>query len=411
MIDFYRLLFIALLLALVVTKLSLNLVNLRHIRKNLRSIPREFRDKVNENDMVRILDYTSSKTRVENIQLAVFTGLIILLIFSGSLNPIIAKAGHFSNYVLKGLTFFFLLGAIFWIVSIPFEIFVTFHIEKVFGFNRQTFPSWLKDLFKSLLIACILGSILASLILTIVEKSGSYWWLYSWALLLVFGIVLTSLYPVVIAPLFNKFTPLDKDDLLNKIRSIGEKSGIEVKGIFKMDAGKRSSHTNAYFTGFGKSKRIVLFDTLLENMDDDEIASVVAHEAGHWKRKHLLKSILVSAVYSFAWFFVAGLLMDNNLFYRIFFVSEKVPAAGLFLVGIIWEPINFFLNPLLLAYSRRNEREADDAVLELTSRTEPFKKALVKLNTENLANLNPHPAYVIFNYSHPPATERIRRIS
>lgn len=410
MIDFYRLLILGLLVAVAITRVSLNLVNLRHIRKNLRSIPKEFKDKTDENDMARILDYTSAKTKVENIQLAVYVGLLILLISSGGLNLIIAKAGGFSNYVLKGLTFFSLLGALFWVISIPFEIFVTFHIEEVFGFNRQTFRSWLKDLFKSLLIACVSGGILISLILTIVEKTGPYWWLYSWGLFLIFAIVLTSLYPLLIAPLFNKFTPLDKDDLLKKIKAIGEKSGIEVKGIFKMDAGKRSSHTNAYFTGLGRSKRIVLFDTLLENMEDEEIASVVAHEAGHWKRKHFLKSLLVSALYSFAWFFVAGLLMDNNFFYKIFFVTQKFPAAGLFLVGIIWEPVNFFLNPLLLAYSRRNERQADDAVLELTSKAEPFRKALVKLAAENLAELNPHPAYVIFNYSHPPVTERIRRI-
>ena len=410
MLDFYRFLFIALLVALVVTKIILNSINLRHMRKNLRSIPGEFREKINENDMARTLDYTSAKTRVENIQFAVFTGVLILLIFSNSLNLIIAKSGYFPGYVLKGLTFFFLLGAIFWIISIPFDIFVTFHIEQVFGFNRQTFSSWIKDLFKSLLIACILGGILISLILAIVEKSGPYWWLYSWTLFFVFSIVLTWLYPVIIAPLFNKFTPLDSDDLLNKIKAIGEKSGIEVKGIFKMDAGRRSSHTNAYFTGLGKSKRIVLFDTLLENMEDEEIASVVAHEAGHWKRKHFLKSLILSGAYSFAWFFVAGLLMDNSFFYKIFFVSQEFSAAGLFLMGIIWEPVNFFLNPLLLAYSRKNEREADDAVLELTSETEPFKKALVKLTAENLSNLNPHPVYVIFNYSHPPVIERIRRI-
>ena len=178
-----------------------------------------------------------------------------------------------------------------------------------------------------------------------------------------------------------------------------------------MDAGKRSSHTNAYFTGFGRSKRIVLFDTLLESMDDDEIASVVAHEAGHWKRKHILKSLSINAVYSFAWFLTAGLLLGNDSFYKIFFVPEKFVPAGLFLMAVIWQPLNFFINPLLLAYSRKNEREADDAVAELTSQTGPFKRALVKLSTGNLSALNPHPAYVIFNYSHPPVTERIKRIS
>jgi len=408
--DLCRLLFILILLALATTKISLNLVNLRHVRKNLRSIPEEFRNKVDEEDMVRILNYSSAGTKVENVQFAVFNGLLILLIFGGGLNLLITKAGHFSNYLLSGLTFFALTGAIFWLISIPFEIFTTFHIEKVFGFNKQTFSSWLKDLFKSLLITVIIGGILGSLILTLIEKSGTYWWLYSWALLLIFGIVLTSLYPILIAPLFNKFTPLDNDDLLNRIKTIGKKSGIEVEGIFKMDAGRRSSHTNAYFTGLGKSKRIVLFDTLLESMDNEEIASVTAHEAGHWKRKHLLKSMFVSALYSFAWFFAAGKLIDSNFFYEIFSVSRKIPAAGLFLMGIIWEPVNFFINPFLLAYSRRNEREADNAVMELTSETKPFREALVKLTKENLANLNPHPAYVIFNYSHPPVTERIRRL-
>ena len=410
-VDFFRFLFAALMFALVVTKVLLELLNLRHAKKNLGSIPEGFEGQVNRTDMARIQDYTSAKTKVETVRFAVYIGLVILLIFGGFLNLIASKAQQFSHYIPEGLVFFLIVGAIYRLVSIPFEILETFHIEKTFGFNRQTVSTWLSDFFKTLLISVIVGGILLSLILTIVEKTGPYWWFYSWVLFLAFGIVLSSIYPVVIAPLFNKFTPIDNENLLEKIKSVVGKSGIKVKGIFKMDAGKRSSHTNAYFTGLGRSKRIVLFDTLLERMEDDEIVSIVAHEAGHWKKRHLLKSLAVSGVYSLTWFIAAGLLLDNSFFYEIFFVSQKIPAVGLLLMAVVWEPVNFFLSPLLLAYSRKNEREADDAVFEMTFEVEPFKKALVKLTADNLANLNPHPAYVIFNYSHPPVTERISRFS
>jgi STE24 endopeptidase len=219
------------------------------------------------------------------------------------------------------------------------------------------------------------------------------------------------LYPVVIAPLFNKFEPIQDLGLVERIRNLMKEVGLRVKAVLRMDAGKRSKHTNAYFTGIGKTKRIVLFDTLLDSHPEEEIISVLAHEVGHWKKRHVLKQIILLEALSFVVFYVVSRLLKWPLLYQTFGFEEPVVYVGIFLVGALLSPLGYFAQPLESAISRRFEREADDFVLELMKTGEPMQNALKRLASDNLANLIPHPSYAWFYYSHPPLVERIERLA
>jgi STE24 endopeptidase len=221
---------------------------------------------------------------------------------------------------------------------------------------------------------------------------------------------MTVLYPTVIAPLFNKFTPIDDPDLKKDIEELAEKEGLSIKGIYQMDASKRSRHTNAYFSGLGKTKRIVLFDSLIEAHDADEIVAVLAHEIGHLKKNHIKKQMAIMTVASFFVFYLASKMIVWETMYQSFGFSMMPVYAGLFLVGVLWQPAGFFLSPMAMSISRRFEREADLYCLGITKSAEPLVRALKKMAKENLSNLLPHPLYVWFNYSHPPLTERIKRL-
>jgi STE24 endopeptidase len=236
------------------------------------------------------------------------------------------------------------------------------------------------------------------------------WWLWAWAMIGIFELVMLWLYPVLIAPLFNKFEPIMDEALKDRIVSLMEQAGLRVRGVFQMDAGKRSKHTNAYFTGIGRTKRIVLFDTLLASHPEEEIISVLAHEAGHWKKKHILKQLVVLEILSLIGLYVVARLLNWPFMYQTFGFAEPVAYVGLFLVGILMGPLSYFARPLGSAISRRFEREADAVALTLMETAKPMRDALIRLATENLANLVPHPFYAWFYYSHPPPSERISRL-
>jgi STE24 endopeptidase len=240
---------------------------------------------------------------------------------------------------------------------------------------------------------------------------GNVWWVWAWMLVGAFELLMVWLYPIAIAPLFNKFDPIENKLLEHRIRTLMEKVGLRAKGVFKMDAGKRSRHTNAYFTGFGKIKRIVLFDTLLASHTEEEILAVLAHEIGHWKKRHVLRQIVLLEILSFAVFYGVAKLMDWPLLYQTFGFQEPIPYVGLFLIGALLSILGYFAQPLESAILRSFEREADDFALDLTKTAEPMRNALKRLASDNLANLNPHPLYAWFYYSHPPLIERIRRLS
>jgi STE24 endopeptidase len=244
-----------------------------------------------------------------------------------------------------------------------------------------------------------------------VIHGGDAWWVWAWMLVGGFELLMLWLFPVVILPLFNKFIPIENKELEERIRTLIEKVGLRAKGIFKMDASKRSKHTNAFFVGIGRTKRIVLFDTLLASHTEEEILSVLAHEAGHWKKRHILRMLIPLEILSFVSFYAVAKFLNWSLLYQTFGFQESTVYVGLFLIGTFISLIGYFAQPLESAVSRRFEREADDFALGLMETAEPIRLALKRLAADNLANLSPHPLYAWFYYSHPPLVERIERLT
>jgi STE24 endopeptidase len=241
--------------------------------------------------------------------------------------------------------------------------------------------------------------------------AGKTWWIWAWAVFFSFQLLMTVLYPTFIAPLFNKFIPLEDSVLVGKIEELAEKEGINVGGIFLMDATKRSRHTNAYFSGLGRAKRIVLFDSLVQSHERDEIIAVLAHEMGHLKKNHIKKQIATIGLISIFLFYLASKMIHWEVMFTSFGFSVMPAYAGLFLVGVLWEPLGFFLSPIGMAVSRKYEREADNYCLKILKTADPLINALKKIAKDNLSNLRPHPLYVWFNYSHPPLLQRIERLA
>jgi len=283
-------------------------------------------------------------------------------------------------------------------------------IEQRHGFNTKTIGLWLSDWAKGMLISAILGGIVLVVLLVLVSYFEATWWIFAWVIISIFELVILWLYPVFIAPLFNKFEPIADTALAQRIARLLERAGLTVKGVFQMDAGKRSKHTNAYFTGIGKSKRIVLFDTLLASHPEQEILSVLAHEAGHWKRKHVIKQLIVLEAFSLVGLFILSVMLDWELLYRTFGFGEQIRYVGLLLAPIALSPLSYFLRPIGSALSRKYEKEADDVAVSLIGASEPVRDTLIRLSADNLANLAPHPIYAWFNYSHPTPVERIERL-
>jgi STE24 endopeptidase len=280
-------------------------------------------------------------------------------------------------------------------------------IEERYGFNVMKFKMWISDLLKGIVIVAILGGLLLSLLLSLVIYGGDAWWVWAWMLVGGFELLLLWLF----LPLFNKFDPIENVGLEDRIRTLMQKVGLRAKGIFKMDASKRSKHTNAFFVGIGRTKRIVLFDTLLASHTEEEILAILAHEAGHWKRRHVLRMLVPLEILSFVSFYAVAKFLNWPLLYQTFGFQESLVYVGLFLIGTFISLLGYYAQPLESAVSRKFEREADDFALELMKTAEPMRSALKRLAADNLANLSPHPLYAWFYYSHPPLVERIERLS
>ncbi len=393
------------------TQLFLNRLNTSHIRQHGSSVPEVFQDVVDQEKLKKISAYTVDSAGFGIISSLANQAFFLVILLSGFL-PWLVKNIHQWGFglIFGGLVFFASLSVLTNLLRIPFSLYGTFVIEDRYGFNTKTFRVWVNDLLKSLALSALLGGLLLWLFLTLVVRGGNAWWVWAWILMGAFELLMMWLYPVIIAPLFNKFEPIANKELEVQIRTLMEKAGLRAKGVFRMDASKRSKHTNAYFTGIGKSKRIVLFDTLLEAHTGEEILAVLAHELGHWKKKHVHKQLMLAESLSLAGFYVAAKLLDWPLMYRTFGFPEPIPYVGLFLMGALFSPLGYFAQPLASAISRKFEREADDYTLTLIQRAEPMVSALKRLAADNLANLNPHPIYAWFYYSHPPLVERIERL-
>jgi STE24 endopeptidase len=360
-----------------------------------------------------------TKTRnytVENTQFgfvsSIFDNIVLLVfLFGGILNIYNSWVASINlSFILSGLVFFLLLTYAQTVLSIPFNLYRTFKIEKKYGFNTMTIRLWIIDLLKSLLVSTIIMGILFSVGLLLIEKSPGLWWFWVWCFFFSFSIFMMYISPYVLEPLFNKFTPIEDEEFVDDIKEVMQKAGIKVSRVFRMDASKRTRHTNAYFSGIGKVKRIVLFDTLLEKLDKDEILAVLAHEAGHWKKKHLLKMLTVMELIALIVMFTAFKAVQSDFLTELFNISESTFFAKVIILSFIFSIVSFPFSPLLNHLSRRHEKEADRFSYEITGKTESMISALVKLSKDNLSNLHPHPLYSLFHYSHPPVLERIRQI-
>jgi STE24 endopeptidase len=383
-------------------------LNRDHLRAKGSQVPPVFEGFIDQGKLARSTSYTLEKSRFASIHGA-FSALVMLAILLSGFLPWIERLSSSWQFpfLLAGLFFFIAPGLIDFFFDLPFDYYQTFVIEEKYGFNRATRKVWIMDQVKAGLLSLILFGLVFSLILWMIRLSPLRWWLWGFLILSAIQILLTVLYPVLIAPIFNKFVLLQDQELALKITSLVKMAGFRIKGIFQMDAGKRSRHTNAYFTGLGRTKRIVLYDTLIQSHPQEEILAVLAHEIGHYKGRHIVKQLLL-----FEFFLVIGLLLtyrwlDWPLLYRTFGFDKPQPYVGLFILGLFWQKAGFFLAPFYMALSRRFERQADRFALVLLKSPKGMVEGLKRLAADNLSNLFPHPFYVWFHYSHPPLLSRI----
>lgn len=389
----------------------LNRLNISYLRQHGTAVPEIFRDTIDPEKLKKISAYNVESENFSTVATLANQALFLAILLCGFL-PWLVKTISLQAYgpIWSGLIFFAILSIFTNLFRIPFNLYETFVIEERYGFNLMTFRVWVSDLLKNLLLVTILGGLLLSLLLSLVIYGGDAWWVWAWMVVGGFELVMMWLFPVVILPLFNKFDPIENKGLEERIRTMLAKVGLRAKGVFKMDASKRSRHTNAFFIGLGRTKRIVLFDTLLASHTEEEILSVLGHEAGHWKKKHILRMLIPLEILSLVSFYVVARFLNWPLLYRTFGFQESNAYVGLFLIGAFISLLGFFAQPLESAVSRKFEREADDFALGLTETAEPMRSALKRLAADNLSNLSPHPLYAWFYYSHPPLVERIERL-
>ena len=381
-----------------------------HVLAHREKVPEAFQETVTLEAHRKAADYTVDKSRLGDVDRTL--GILVLLVFT--LGGGIALLQSFWNGfglspLLTGVGLILSLLLIIQLIELPLGLYQTFVIEERHGFNRNTPGQFAKDLVLQMLLSLAIGAPLLALILWVMDSTGPYWWLLAWAILMSFSILMSWAYPTVIAPLFNKFTPLPDVTLRQRIEALLERCGFHSKGIFVMDGSRRSGHGNAYFTGIGDSKRIVFFDTLVDSLEHDELEAVLAHELGHFKRRHVIKMLMTSAAITLAGFALLGWVSQEDWFYRGLGVQEPNHAAALLLFIMVAPVFTVFLKPVIAYFQRRYEFEADDFAASHT-RSRDLISALVKLYRENASTLTPDPLYATFHYSHPPAAIRIAHL-
>ncbi|HGG58976.1 MAG TPA: M48 family peptidase [Gammaproteobacteria bacterium] len=400
-------LFLAALSASVVVRLWLEQRQIRHVAAHRDRPPEPFRGQVSTEAHHKAADYTIERAKLRRWRIVYDAGLLLMWTLGGGLETAWRFASGFGLGELHtGVIMILTVALINGLLEQPFSLYSTFVIEARYGFNRMTLATWLTDLAKGTLLGIAIGAPLLYLVLWLMQSSGGLWWLYAWAALLAFSLAMSWAFPTLIAPLFNKFTPLDKPDLKAAIESLLRRSGFRSKGIFVMDGSRRSSHGNAYFTGLGRQKRIVFFDTLIDSLSTPQIVAVLAHELGHFKHKHILKGLLLSAATSLIGFAILAWLMPRPAFYQGLGVKTPSLAAALLLFVMVSPVFTFFLHPLIAWFSRRHEYEAD-AWAARQANANDLVNALVRMYEDNASTLTPDALHSSFYDSHPPALARI----
>src|SRR5437899_11820590 len=402
-----------LILARAITELWLSRLNQYHVRAHANDVPKAFREIIDEPTYRRSVDYTLAKSRFGEIAGAFDFLLLIAVLFSGVLRWAFGKfTANFGTSVWAMASFLLVTGIALSVFALPFAWYAQFKLEERFGFNTTTMQTWVVDRVKGFLLALVLGYPLLALVLKLIEWTGANWWLWAAAVVIAFQLLLLLIAPAVIMPLFNKFTPLPDGSLRERLFALARRTDFPTRSIEVMDGSKRSRHSNAFFTGFGRFRKIVLFDTLVGQLAEPELESVVAHEIGHYKKRHVVKLLGVSIVGVFIGFAAVAWLARQQWFYRAFgfeyhagfAAANVVPAMLLF--ALLAGTITFWFSPLVHMWSRRFEYEADAFARATLGEALSLIQALRKLTEKNLSNLTPHPLYSGFYYSHPTLLER-----
>ncbi len=388
------------------------LIAVLEIRNLQPELPTEFKDVYSPEKYTKSQHYTRETTKFSIIEASV--GLVVTLIFilAGGFNrlDIIARGCHMGP-VGTGLLFTGLLILLTSILNLPFALYSTFSIEQRFGFNTTTVQTFVMDRIKSLLLTVVIGGPILALVLVFFARTGHAAWLYCWGAITICTLFLQFIAPVVIMPLFNKFTPIEEGDLKGRINEYAQKEDFAIQGIYTMDGSRRSTRLNAFFTGFGRFRRIVFFDTLIKLLNVDEIIAVLAHEMGHYKKKHIIKMMLASFIQMGIMLAILSLFLDNPMLFAAFGMEHMSVYAGLVFFGFLYAPISTLLGIFFNRISRKHEYEADAWAARTTGSATHMIAALKKLSVHNLSNLTPHPLNVMINYSHPPVLQRIRALT
>lgn len=387
-------------------------------KKHGKEVPSELAEYVDEKTLEKTAAYEDAKYKFWVPKNIISTAFSLVLIFTLFYPWLFGKLWSTTpNSFVIALLFSIFASIPGAILSIPFDLYREFKIEKEFGFSKMTIGLWIADQLKGLLVMAVLGLPLLFALIFLLEHAESWWWFLLACVYVAFSLLISLIYPAFIAPLFNKFTPLEEGELKDRLTSALEKSGFKASGLFVMDASKRSGHSNAYFTGFGKSKRVVLYDTLIAQLTTDEIEAVLAHELGHYKHHHIVKKLCITIPMIFAALFFANLFISRISLYQGFgfgmgsTVPVQMKFIGIFLLTLVFGGFSELLSPLINHMSRHDEFQADAYSAKLCGSGKPLSSALVKLNKENLSELVPPKIYSVFNYSHPPLLERIRAVS
>ena len=406
----FTILFVAALASSVLLRLWLARRHMSHVRSHRAAVPPDFAGHIAIDDHHKAADYTLTNTQVGIIALAWDTLLLLGWTLGGGLEWLdTAWRAAAWGPVVTGTLVILSAMVIMTLLELPFSLYHTFVVEERFGFNRSTPAVFISDLLKNGLLLVVIGAPMIALALWIMESAGDNWWLYVWAVWMTFSLVMFWAYPAIIAPLFNKFSPLDDEALKARIQALMDKCGFRSKGIFVMDGSRRSGHGNAYFTGFGSNKRIVFFDTLLNSLEADEIEAVLAHELGHFRLRHIQKRLFSTAALSFGALALLGWLSGEAWFFQGLGVSQPSSWMALLLFMMAMPAFTFILQPLLSRLSRKHEFEADAYAVQQSSGND-LVRALVKMYRENASTLTPDPLYSAWHDSHPPAPVRIARI-
>ena len=404
----YTILIVSFLILVYAVETIADYLNVKNISND---IPSEFKDLFDGEKYSKSQKYLKARTKFSLDMSTFFLAAQIVFICFGGFNLVnmfVVSLGF--GTVVSGLLFAGILMFLLEILKIPFSYYSVFTIEEKFGFNRMTRKTFITDMLKSWLIGAVIGGAIFAVVIWFFTHFGSFAWLYAFAAVLVFELFITFVYPVTVMPLFNKFTPLEDGELKTSVENYAKRENFKMKGLFKMDNSKRSTKTNAFFTGFGRFRRIVLFDTLIQKHTVDELTSVLAHEMGHFKLGHILKQMVFSFIVTGFMFFLLSIFIKAPWLYEAFRMQSTPVYAGIIFFGFLYAPISMIIGVLTSYFSRRHEYAADNYAVTTYKKPEAMIDALKKLSVDNLSNLNPHPFKVFLEYSHPPALERIAAI-